>query len=97
MKLKSDRYKSARGGASKLLAISCQTCGASICRYQKDGPGNLRRMYIDRISEANIPLTNKDFSCPNGHLIGVAIVYKKESRPAFRLITGMVTKTMFNH
>jgi len=93
MKLKHDKYKTARGGASKLLTISCQACGASICRYQKDGPGALRRMYVDRISEPRVPLSNKDLSCPNGHLLGVAILYKKENRPAFRLITGSVKKT----
>ena len=93
MKLKHDKYKTARGGASKLLTISCQACGASICQYQKDGPGALRRMYIDRISDPNVPLMNKDFSYPNGHLIGVAVLYKRELRPAFRLITGTTAKT----
>ncbi len=36
MKLKSDKYKKARGGASKLLEISCGECGMAICNYQKN-------------------------------------------------------------
>ena len=49
-------------------------------------------MYVDRISDPNVPLMNKDFSCPNGHLLGVAVLYKRELRPAFRLITGTTRK-----
>lgn len=90
--LKNDKYKKARGGYSRLLSIACQKCGALICRYQKDGPGNLRRMYIDRISEATVSLVRKDLTCPNGHLLGVKIIYEKEKRPAFRLFVGLVVK-----
>lgn len=46
---KNDKYKKTRGGYSRLLNISCQKCGSQICYYQKDGPGNLRRMYIDQL------------------------------------------------
>ena len=48
--LKNEKYKKARGGYSCLLSISCEECGAHICDYQKDGPGILRRMYLDIIS-----------------------------------------------
>lgn len=92
MKLVNDRYRKARGGYSRLLQITCQKCGFPICQYQKDGPGNLRRMYLDRISEAEVVLTRKDFSCPKGHLLGMKIIYEKENRPAFRLFVDSVTK-----
>ena len=46
---KNDKYRKARGGYSRLLSVSCQKCGDQICLYQKDGPGNLRRMYIVRL------------------------------------------------
>ncbi|MFZ2226810.1 MAG: hypothetical protein WA064_01730 [Candidatus Moraniibacteriota bacterium] len=92
MKIINDKYKKSRGGYSRILHISCQKCGAPICHYQKDGPGNLRRMYVDRILEPKISLTKKDFSCSNGHLIGVRIVYRKENRPAFRLFVDSVIK-----
>lgn len=89
---KSDRYKQARGGYSRLLKISCQKCGEYICLYQKDGPGNLRRMYIDRILDPKVSISKKDLSCPKGHLLGVKIIYEKEKRPAFRLFVDSVTK-----
>jgi hypothetical protein len=49
LKLKNDVFKKVRGGHSRLLEIICQQCGESICLYQKDGSGSLKRMYIDRI------------------------------------------------
>jgi len=89
---KNDRYKKARGGYSRLLKISCQKCGENVCLYQKDGPGNLRRMYIDRIIDSKISISKKDLSCPKGHLLGVKIIYEKEKRPAFRLFVDSVVK-----
>ncbi len=46
---KKDKYKSARGGYSRLLNVCCRKCESVIVVYQKDGPGNLRRLYFDRI------------------------------------------------
>jgi hypothetical protein len=89
---KRDKYKQARGGYSRLLKISCEKCGADICLYQKDGPGNLRRMYMDRIMEPKVSILKKDLSCPKGHLLGVKIIYEKEKRPAFRLFVDSVVK-----
>ena len=89
---KNDKYKKTRGGYSRLLKISCEKCGEYICKYQKDGPGNLRRMYIDRISEPKVSISKKDLSCSKGHLLGVKIIYDKEKRPAFRLFVDAVIK-----
>jgi hypothetical protein len=90
--LKNDRYKKARGGWSRLLDISCGKCGKHICLYQKDGPGNLRRMYLDRISDSKVSITSKDLSCSNDHLLGIKIIYAKEKRSAFRLFVDAVAK-----
>jgi hypothetical protein len=89
---KNDKYKKVRGGYSRLLKISCQKCDEYICNYQKDGPGNLRRMYVDRIVNPRVSILKKDLSCSNNHLIGVKIIYDKEKRPAFRLFVDSVTK-----
>ncbi len=91
-RLKNDKFKKNRGGYSRLLSISCESCGDYICLYQKDGPGNLRRMYIDRISEEKVIITGKSLVCSKGHLLGVKTIYKKENRPAFRLFTDSVVK-----
>lgn len=87
-----DKFRKARGGYSRVLEITCRECSLFVCKYQKDGPGNLRRMYIDRISEATVPINQKEFTCPKGHILGVKYVYKKENRPAFRLFVDAVTK-----
>lgn len=89
---KNDKYKKARGGYSRLLSISCEKCAEHICKYQKDGPGNLRRMYHDRIIEPKVSISRKDLSCPNDHLLGIKVIYEKEKRPAFRLFVDSVVK-----
>ena len=89
---KNDKYKKARGGYSRLLEISCQKCSSLVCKYQKDGPGNLRRMYIDRIIDPKVLINRKDLICSKGHLLGVKIIYEKEKRPAFRLFVDAVIK-----
>lgn len=94
MKLKNDRFRRTRGGYSRLLLITCEKCNVEICHYQKDGPGALRRMYIDRILEPRVSLNRKDLSCENGHLLGVKILFEKENRPAFRLFVDAVKKSI---
>jgi len=50
-------------------------------------------MYLDRISNPKVPVaTPKNFTCPNGHILGVKIIYEKENRPAFRLFVDSVKK-----
>jgi len=101
IKFKSDKYKKVRGGYSRLLDISCARCGQHLCLYQKDGPGLLKRMYLDRIYESDKysglekqPLK----SIPNlicsgcGQTVGVVYIYEPENRLAFRLFVGEVAK-----
>ncbi|MFA6301087.1 MAG: hypothetical protein WC609_01915 [Candidatus Paceibacterota bacterium] len=89
---KNDKYKKAREGYSRMLDISCEKCGKHICFYQKDGPGNLRRMYIDRIIKPKVSLQKNNLSCSNKHILGIKIIYKKEQRPAFRLFVDAIKK-----
>lgn len=90
-KPKKDKYKSARGGHSRILDISCQHCSAHVCFYQKDGPGSLKRMYLDRIE--GIETLANDLNCPAcARLLGVFMIYEKEQRPAYRLLIGSVSK-----
>lgn len=99
-KLKSDKYKKNRGGYSRLLEISCEGCGAVLGYYQKDGPGMLKRMYLDRIYKSSYSnLSNESFDelpqliCKQCHRhLGVPMVYEKEKRFAFRLFPGSVIK-----
>jgi len=101
LKFKQDKYKTARGGYSRFLEIKCESCGSFLALYQKDGPGLLRRMYVDRIfSPQNLVKLQKvsfkkipNLNCSNcGHIIGIPYIFKKEGRPAFRLFVGVITK-----
>ena len=100
-KLKRDKYKSKRGGYSRLINVYCRKCNNLIAVYQKDGPGNLRRMYFDRIFSPSglINLQYEDIKkvkhlvCTKcGELIGIPYIYEKESRKAFKLFQASVIK-----
>ena len=98
---KKDKYKSVRGGHSRLLNLHCRKCDTVFAEYQKDGPGNLRRLYMDRIlaperlvgfQKKNI----KDISplrCPKcNYIVGMPYIYKKENRKAFRVFQDALVK-----
>ena len=101
IKFKNDQFKRTRGGYSRLLDISCAKCGARLCFYQKDGPGILKRIYLDRIFKGDkySGLENSQLKAiPNlvclscSELLGTPYVYPKENRLAFRLFVGAIIK-----
>ncbi|HAZ28217.1 MAG TPA: hypothetical protein DCY48_00345 [Candidatus Magasanikbacteria bacterium] len=101
--LKKDKYKAARGGHSRLLNVCCRKCESVVVVYQKDGPGNLRRLYLDRIFEpvemAGLQALNiKDvpvLKCKKcSAALGTPYIYIKEKRKAFRLYKDSVTKRL---
>ena len=86
-----DRYQKARGGWSRILELSCAKCGHPLFRYQKDGPGPLKRLYKDRIDGG--VAGGVMLRCPKcKEILGTAIIYKKEGRPAYRLFQDAVAK-----
>lgn len=90
-KFQNDKYQEARGGHSRVLDVRCEKCDTHVAYYQKDGPGMLKRMYVDRFIDAKPQA--KDLTCSNcGQILGNLIIYKKEDRPAYRLYVGAVTK-----
>lgn len=90
--LKNDKFRHTRGGKSRLLSLACSQCQTHFCNYQKDGPGDLKRLYLDRM----LPMGNfstKEIKCSDcKKLIGVQMIYEKENRPAIRLIPGALAK-----
>jgi len=91
MKLTNDKYKKARGGYSRLLELSCSSCSTVITNYQKDGPGMLKRLYLDRMT--TVTPDSKFLVCPNcGKDLGLYFIYEKENRPAYRLFAGAIAK-----
>ena len=101
IKFKNDSYKRNRGGHSRLLNILCTSCKKHLFYYQKDGPGPLQRLYLDRIYksekyamlEKNLLKDIPQLMCQNcGDLLGVPYVYPKEKRLAFRLFVAAISK-----
>lgn len=101
--LKSDKYREARVGHSRLFRIYCKPCGAEILTYQKDGPGILERMYLDRIVMPEqlaqlcvLPISKiPNLVCSNcDSWLAAPYVYKKENRKAYKLFVGAVNKKM---
>lgn len=90
---KKDKYLKSRGGTFKIYKIYCKDCGAFLFHYQKDGPGILKRLYLDRIDQSkDLHLKGKCHQCKKN--FGVAYIYEKENRPAIRLFVGAVKKSL---
>lgn len=100
--LKNDRYRQARGGRAYRIQLNCSRCNAHILTYQKDGDGQLKRCYLNRILEPESLMnsgsgarTEKDLSlvtCPQcTALIGIPITHY-DNRLAYRLVPGSFTK-----
>ena len=99
-KFKRDRYMKKRGNPA-MLYVCCANCRTYIMCYQKDGPGPLKRCYLDRIHHppdltqlqkvAFSKKTCPKLICPScQNHIGSPIIYEKESRPAFAIQPGSV-------
>lgn len=100
-RFKSDQYRKVRGSYARFLNVLCEHCGAKVLVYQKDGPGELRRLYVDRIFAPDklVKLQNKplkqipELICPKcRRVLGTPYLYEKEKRKAFRLFVGAVRK-----
>lgn len=99
LKLKKDRYFRERGKSAKMIRVSCFVCGNFLLLYQKDGPGWLKRLYLNRIYapeeyaclQRNLRIkTPRDLQplyCSCGALIGSPMVHK-DGRLAFHLVRG---------
>lgn len=99
--LKNDEYRKSRGGYSRLIKLNCRKCNWLIAIYQKDGPGNIRRLYLDRIywpkNRVNLQMKKlteiPNLTCQScKELIGIPFIYKKENRKAFRIFQDALTK-----
>jgi len=102
-KLKKDKFRNVRGGYSRLLNIYCRKCNSLVLSYQKDGPGNLRRLYLDRIFSpkklTNLQKNNlkeiSNLKCLKCYeLLGTPYIYDKENRKAYRLYQDAVMKKL---
>ena len=101
IKFKNDRYKKARAIFSRMLMISCVKCGQQILQYQKEGPGSLKRVYLDRIhapdqlaGQERSELSDlKPLHCDKcQEMLAIPYRYKREGRLAYRVIPGKICK-----
>lgn len=102
--LKNDTYRRARGGKAQLLQLSCARCATPLMVYQKDGPGPLKRAYLDRV-HAPASLVGLQshaiklvpmLSCRKCRaVIGLPYLYRKEERKAYMIELGSVLKKRF--
>lgn len=99
IKLKKDSYQKARG-KPKIFLMHCGHCHCYVMAYQKDGPGPLKRCYLDRIHHPEIfekvqhmkfdTKTAPKLRCSACRtILGFPMVYKKENRLAYRLKRGI--------
>jgi len=89
---KIDKFRKNRGGHSRWLLLSCEKCKHPVAHYQKDGPGILKRLYVDRMIGLR-SLADKQLTCKKCQtVLGVRMIYKKEGREAYRLFAGAVEK-----
>ncbi len=90
MKFKNDNFRKSRGGYSRLLEIRCSSCNTKLLSYQKDGPGIIKRLYINRIyGDAK----GQNLKCKNcDKLIGSLTIYEKENRLAYAIKPGAIKK-----
>ena len=90
MKLKNDNFRKSRGGYSRLLEIRCSFCDEKLFNYQKDGPGIIKRLYVDRIYG---DVGGSNLRCKNcNKLVGSLTIYEKENRPAYTIKLGTIKK-----
>jgi hypothetical protein len=93
LSFKSDKFKKNRGGYSRWLSLSCEKCKSQLMIYQKDGPGILKRLYLDRIVSPDDLKDKEKLECKKcKSVLGIRTIYKKENRPAYRLFAGAIEK-----
>jgi hypothetical protein len=95
MKLIADKFRTKRGGVARLFKIHCAKCGQFVFLYQKDGPGILKRAYLDRINpgQSKYKIKTKFLVCNKcKDLLGAPCIYPREKRPAIEFFVGAVTR-----
>jgi hypothetical protein len=89
--MKNDNFRQVRGGWSRILELTCFKCQAFIAYYQKDGPGPLKRSYLDRFvtSIGHGP----EVVCRCGQILGLLGKYEPENnRPCIRWFESALRK-----
>ena len=100
--IKRDRFLQLRGGRAYRVELSCRACDTVLLQYQKDGDGQLKRCYLNRIIGPEVLLESGKFATTDKDLellqcnsckakIGIPITYY-DGRLAYRLIPNTFKK-----
>jgi hypothetical protein len=105
---KRDSFLANRRGVFRFYTITCRCCATTLCLYQKDGFGSLRRLYLDRVmmdrsAQELSPNLIQEFAqefaidkklvCRHcGLMLGLGYVYQRENRPAIALFQDAIVK-----
>jgi RNase P subunit RPR2 len=101
-----DKYLRKRGGTAKVVNVSCSNCGKIIFIYQKDGPGWLKRCYLNRIlgpeeysgmhknPSIKEPKDMKNLICPECGTFIASPMKHKDGRLAYHLIRKSFKRTL---
>ena len=100
--IKKDKWFRDRESTYVVLSIGCAACGTEVLLYQKDGRGDLKRLYLNRILAPETLAVLQDtvsdekqltmLKCPKCAAdIGIPMLHR-EGRLAFRLILGASSK-----
>jgi ribosomal protein S27E len=96
--LKSDKFRKAKGGRSRILELHCARCGAHLMLYQKDGLGRLKRCYLDRIqsqppdTQYHVDPSTRRVSCVRCKTLLGILIEHTSGRAAYRLVPGAINK-----
>lgn len=102
--LKNDKYRRARGGKAFIVSLSCVACGAEVLLYQKDGDGQLKRCYLNRVlappqlenlqrkQDIKTPQDMPHLECPKCKVVIGSPMRHHDGRLAFKLRRGHVSK-----
>lgn len=98
---KQDKFRKSRGGWSRIVLVSCggSDCGEPVLVYKKDGPGMLKRLYLDRILAPPAIAQSNDIElqCPHcPRRLGMQTTWHQEDRPAYQLFAGAVCKSVIS-
>lgn len=106
--VKRDRFRSARGGTSHFINLFCTSCKGWVALYQKDGQGNLYRLYFDRIHAPEQLAQLQDMYVPSqiheipslicscGQILAHPMIFDQENRLAYRIVLGTLFKEISN-
>ncbi len=104
VKMKRDKFRSARRGKAVMLDIHCSSCDTKVLWYQKDGTGSLMRCYLNRIfappeleklqKNPNIqePKDLSNLSCPSCQTVMGTPMRYSDGRLAYKLRPGSFYK-----